>query len=234
MLGKQKTFGLLHRRAGTSIAAFQKHWRTTHANEALKLTPYLSRYAQNHFDEHPLPGLLRPCDGSPVVWANRDNAFAEMSTSDEYMTGAYVDEPNFMEGRSVGFGAQEEIVMPGQTMIPTPRTVKVLLYLKRAAGLSLKEFQNQWRAAGPTPLLLSAPNAMRYIRSFALANPADPGADPIFDGAEELWWTDEKDYETDSQAWAATEMGRDLLDSKKSAGGRVEERRVIWPTYTLA
>ncbi|MDO8212585.1 EthD domain-containing protein [Conexibacter sp. CPCC 206217] len=64
-------FGLAPRRPGMTVAAFQRHWRTHHA-QAMRALPELTRYWQNHR----LPGA-----GALLPWPGFD-ACSEMDAPD--------------------------------------------------------------------------------------------------------------------------------------------------------
>ena len=101
-LGPLKVFGLLDRRPDLSLKAFRRHWRTTHAAEAMKLAKFFTAYVQNHGHDDDLPGFARACDGVPELWFDDPQKAAAMNESEEYLTGAYLDEPKFMDGRASG------------------------------------------------------------------------------------------------------------------------------------
>lgn len=220
---RPKIIGMLDRRRDLSIAHFHQHWRGPHAIEALKLVPdFIHRYVQNHSMHVPIAGFAEACDGCPVVWVHDAEAAAGMSQSEAYRTGAWIDEPRFMEMRSRGFLGQEEVVDPGPPMGRHPCSVKAMFFLKRPEGISREAFHEEWRAL-PHPLVHAKPEARRYVRTL----PVDP--DAWFDGLEEIWWQDIAQFEA---AWAARvipEAAAKLLDQRASRAMLVEENRVVWP-----
>jgi len=221
-----KVFGLLKRRSDLSFEAYSRHWRTTHLAEALKLTGYIARYVQNHFDPTPLDGFARPFDGSPEIWFDDPAKSVAMGTSEEYLTGAYLDEPKFMEGRSQGISVTEEIVLPGPPMEWAPKSVKAMFFYRRAKGQTRQQFVEHWKAT-KDPLALNASTPLRFIRSLTLD--AEDDIDLLYDAAEELWWQTEADFERD---WSAAHLNRSLeqiVDIPASMAVRTRELRAIWP-----
>lgn len=220
---RPKIVGMLDRRRDLPIAHFHQHWRGPHAIEALKLTPrFIHRYVQNHSMHRPIAGFAEACDGSPVVWVHDAEAAAGMSQSEAYRTGAWLDEPRFMEFRSRGFVGREEVVNPGPPMGAIACSVKAMFFIKRPEQLSRQDFTERWRAL-PHPLVHASPSERRYVRTL----PVD--ADAWFDGLEEIWWDDIASFE---RAWAQREVSAQagvLLDQGASRAMLVEENRVIWP-----
>ncbi len=218
-----KIVGMLDRRRDLSIAHFHQHWRGPHALEALKLAPeFIVQYVQNHSLHIPIPGFEEACDGCPVVWVHDAEAAAGMSRSDAYRTGAWIDEPRFMEFRSRGFVGHEEVVDPGPRMLRFPCSVKAMFFLKRPETLSRDDFLAGWRAL-PHPLVHAAPEARRYVRTI----PDDP--DAWFDGLEELWWRDIAGFQAAWSNRVRPEAAAALLDEAASRAMLVEENRVVWP-----
>lgn len=226
-----KVFGLLKRRADLSVEDYSRHWRTTHLAEALKLTGFISRYVQNHFDPVPLDGFSRPFDGSPEIWFDDPAKSMAMGTSEEYLTGAYLDEPKFMEGRSQGITVNEEVVQPGPPMDWAPKTVKAIFFFKRAAHLSHEQFVDHWQST-KQPLALKRPNTLRFIRSLTIL--PDDGSEPLYEAAEELWWPSETEFQQDWSASRLNEKLGQLVDVSASIAVRARELRAIWPTMITA
>ncbi len=220
---RPKIIGMLDRRRDLSIQHFHQHWRGPHALEALKLTPrFIHRYVQNHSLHVAIDGFAEACDGCPAVWVHDADAAAGMSQSEEYRSGAWLDEPRFMEFRSRGFVGHEEVINPGPEMGPIACSVKAMFFLKRPENISRETFLQRWRAL-KHPLVHAKPGERRFIRTI----PRD--ADAWFDGLEEIWWNDIASFE---RAWAQREVpgeAKDILDQSASRAMLVEENRVIWP-----
>lgn len=175
-----KILGFIRRRPDFTLAAFSHYWRTTHSIEAMKLTPWLKGYVQNHFLPGPIVDVHRPADGSPVLWVDDPGAIADMIASEAFRTGAYLDEPRFMEGRSSGLVVTEEQLRVGRGPI------KLMLF----AGLvTTTKACDIWPVA----------HACGHVRNHALPDQAiDPGF--AFDFVDEIWWPDSAAFEADRAA----------------------------------
>lgn len=224
-LGLIIVFGLLDRRKDLTIDTFRHHWRTTHANEALKLTKFFSAYIQNHRRDEALPGFSASCDGIPQLWYQDLERTAAMSMSKEYLTGAYLDEPNFMEGRSRGVITRP---LPGNVQPALHRSeqsIKAIVLVKRAEGLSFQQFTD-WYEARSDPLIDVADPPDRFLRSLALKPDQQ---EPLFDAVEEYWWPDMQAFGTGWGAGALAQAAASNIDRARSAGMLVDEVRVYWP-----
>jgi hypothetical protein len=161
-----KVFGFIRKRHDFTWQAFSDYWRTTHRREALKLTKWLNRYEQDHLLPVPALGLPRPAaDGCPMLWVDAPESLEELAAGEAYITGAYLDEPRFMEGRSGGLAVSETVVVTPP--VPAFASHKLSLF---------------YRGDAPS---LAAPNANGRIENTALA-PSEPPYD--YSGVIELWW----------------------------------------------
>ncbi len=224
-LGPITVFGLLDRRKDLTLDDFRLHWRSTHADEALKLTKFFSAYIQNHRRDEPLPGFDAPCDGIPQLWYPDLETTAAMSASDEYLTGAYLDEPNFMEGRSRGVITRP---LPGNVQPALHRSeqsIKAIAFIKRAEGFSFQQFSD-WYEARSEPLIDLADPPNRFLRSLTLKPDQE---EPLFDAVEEYWWPNMEAFGASWGAGALAETAVAKIDRARSAGMLVDEVRVHWP-----
>lgn len=205
-----KVIGFIKRRADLDVAAFSRHWRTIHRANAEKLRPWLRGYVQDHLLAEKVPGYPRPADGCPVLWLDSPEALAEMAASDEYMTGAYLDEPEFMEGRSASLAVREELVrLPERT----PGTVKQLRCWRgdRAALQALDR-----------PVLGDLPRLSGHIRNVPLGGAAEAWVD--YDLVEGLFWPSVAAMAAD----LAGAKPHGAADPARSAAAHVEEL-VVYP-----
>lgn len=228
-LGPIKLMGLLQRKAGTDLNAFRQHWRTAHKDEALKLKHFMTAYNQNHRRPEVLSGLKPVADGCPEIWFRSIEEVVAMQTSDEYMTGAYVDEPNFMEGRAQGLVLSESVLVPGPTAMPSEDMVRVSVFLKQAPSIDGHAFAD-WLANASNSVMTLNGAPMRHTRSISLAAREDM---PLFEGVESYWWPDMASFET---AWGAGEFAEgagSYLDISACAGLLTQEERVLWPSDGL-
>ena len=222
-----KMFGMLHKRGDRPQEQFHAHWRGPHADHAVKLRPRMQRYVQNHKAAKPLSGFRPPCDGSPEVWLASLEDAALLTQMPEYLEGAFIDEPNFMRVRSDGIMVREHVVLEGPKIGKNDTPVKVLFFLKRNPTLSAQQFREAWLAA-EGPLLKGGKHLMRFVKSPTAPESFENG-DALYDGAEELWWKDEADFNKDARASLSKAAREILLDMDATTGMFVDENRVVWP-----
>lgn len=221
-LGPMKLMGLLNRREDLSLEQFSQHWRTTHRTEALKLTQFLTGYIQNHRHVEQLPGFQNVADGCPELWFETPEDITAMQTSDEYMTGAYIDEPKFMDGRAVGLLLQERTIVPGPVAQLSEDMVRVCIFLKGPSAAALVQELDE--NDSPAVALSHAPT--RHCR--AIAQHAGEDAPP-YDAMESYWWPDMASFKSAwGEGYIATEYAQ-LIDQPYCAGLLIKELRVIWP-----
>ena len=218
-----KTFGILDKRADITQKQFHAHWRGPHAEHAVKLVPVMQRYCQNHKAAKAYPGFKAPCDGCPEVWLEDLEAAAWLGKMPEYLTGAFIDEPNFMRQRSGGVLVWEDVAIEGPEIGKKDKLVKVLFFLKRSPALSHASFVEQWLAQDK-PLLVGGDHLQRWVRS-PIVEEAYEQTEAAYDGVEELWWATQADQKKDAKG--AVPSG--LVDVEGTRAMFVDENRVVWP-----
>jgi hypothetical protein len=179
---------LLQRRHDLSLEQFSDHWYYPHAEHAFKIK-LIYRYAQDHRMADPLPGISAPADGIPQVWFKSFEIAAMLQTDPDYLEGAYLDEPNFMEGRAAGAAVSERVVVAGSGGLKRSEQVpKAIFVLKRRPDLTREAFLAAWNKID-RPWFCPAEGLRRFVKSAALPeNYAD--GEPPFDAVEEVWWPD--------------------------------------------
>lgn len=228
-----KGFALLTKKSDISDEKFHTHWRTIHAQLALRI-PSLRRYVQSHR----LAGLTAgfpasPFEGAAEVWYDNLAAALAMRESPEYLEGAYKDELNFIEQPKLQWLAtQENVVVAGAPIAKDATCVKGLFLVKRKPGLSVAEFQAYWREKH-APLVPRTPHLLRYVQCHVLPETYESTTPPAYDGVAELWWPS---VETFKESWASPELqveqltdAKQFVDGHTSAAFLAEENRVIWP-----
>ncbi|HLY54692.1 MAG TPA: EthD domain-containing protein [Stellaceae bacterium] len=222
-----KLFGLLDRRRGTDLAAFSQHWRTVHREEALKLVApgYMRAYVQNHQIEHPAIGPRAATGGAPEVWLDSVDAVAGLATCPEYLEGAHIDEPNFMEGPSRGIVTRETVIIDGPGRIAASGLAKLMVFVKRAAGVSPESFA-AWTRIGRPLLVPGMP--LRLSRDIALDPTQGWGGEQTYDGVESSWWPD---VDAAVAAWSRGSSAdpQGLIDEASVTVMLVREEPVLWP-----
>lgn len=208
-----KIIGFIRRRPDLTFDAFSEHWRTRHRAEAEKLRRWLTGYVQAHLSPGPLADVARPADGCPILWVEAAEDMAELAASQAFRTGAYLDEPRFMEARSSGLAVQETVIAP-----PRRGGVKLMVFASPRDGTALP-----FDAAGGW--LCGTEHACGHVRNRALApHTVDPQYG--FGGVEELWWSDRAAFERD---WATAPPLADLgwCDPVRLKAAFVEEVEVF-------
>ncbi len=224
-LGPVKLMGLLRRRADFTHDAFRAHWRTTHKVEALKLTPFFTAYNQIHRRAEPLPGFAAPCDGAPELWFAGLEKIAAMQASEAYMTGAYVDEPNFMDGRAQGLLLQDRVVKPGPAVMAGASGARALVFVCRRATVDTDDFDAWLRAFDAPGAELTVP-PIRAVHSTVLSV---EGAPRTYDAVVSYWWPD---LSTLQNAWGRGALNNEAsayIDAERSDGFIADDEHVYWP-----
>jgi uncharacterized protein (TIGR02118 family) len=171
------------RKPGMSVEAFQKHWRTTHADLIVRL-PGIKRYKQSHV----LASAYRK--GEPVYDAVAESYFESTQAMKELSkTPAYAavlaDESNFIDRPSMNSIITDEYVLKDA---PLPDgAVKSIDFVNRKAGLSVDDFQNYWRETHG-PLCQAAAAMRRYVQNHTRRAIYDSGRTPPYDGVAMAWF----------------------------------------------
>ncbi|GAB4148450.1 MAG: hypothetical protein Tsb0016_19430 [Sphingomonadales bacterium] len=219
--------GLIERRSDMDLDAFSQYWRTTHKQHALALVkPGIMRgYVQNHRIAHDIPGLAIATDGVPELWIETMEDAQRLGQCPEYLEGAYLDEPNFMEGRSRLVTSPLPVASGSRGRKEAVGLVKFMLFVNKAHGLSDDGF-GRWRDL-KHPLLMPEALPLRLERETALLQVPDelPNA---FAGVESSWWPDLAAFDA---AWAGRvdSVARDYADIDSLSGLLVREEPVLWP-----
>ncbi len=228
-----KGFALIVKKTGISDEQFHSHWRSVHAQLALRITS-LRRYVQSHR----MPGLTASFpsprfDGAAEVWFDSLEAALQMRESPDYLEGAYKDEPNFINQPELRWlTTRENIVVAGTPMTKDAACVKGVFLVKRKPGLSVAEFQDYWRTKH-APLVPRTPHLLRYVQCHVLPETYEADTPPAYDGVAELWWPNVEKFK---ESWASPELqveqltdAKQFVDGQNSAAFLAEENRVIWP-----
>jgi uncharacterized protein (TIGR02118 family) len=224
-----KVFALIPRRPDVSHEFFHKHWGGPHAELALRITT-LRGYVQSHRVAPGPSGLPDAIyEGIAEVWFDDAATAAGMGEDPNYAEHAHLDEPNFIDTDNLGFLlSEEQIQREGPTVAKDDGGAKLMLLLRRAAGLSAADFAAAVRA---TPLADTVPDARRVTVAVAIPDMYAEGAEPTFDAVVEMTFAD---ADALHDAWAS--CGEKVLgalegtvDTARCAGFPAEELRVIWP-----
>jgi uncharacterized protein (TIGR02118 family) len=221
-----KLIALVARRHDLDLAAFSHHWRTTHRKLILRLvnTGIIKGYVQNHRTEPQIDGLPVVADGSPELWVESVEDLARIRQSPEYTEGAYLDEPNFMEGRSRVLLAHEVVVIDGPGQERAAQCLKLMLFLRRpdacAAGAFDASIENLSR-----PIVMPGGMPVRLTQQRPIADSSVVPTRPIYDLAEFSWWPDRASL---AAAWLDRQYP-DVIDPTAVCGILVREEPCLWP-----
>ena len=159
-----KGFALIPKRPDVSDEKFHTHWRTIHADLALRILA-LRRYVQSHRIPSQVPGFAAsPYEGAAEIWFD-DLATAQgLKDNPDYLEGAFKDEPNFIDVPRLTFlNTRENVVVAGPQLAKDAPGIKGLFLVKRKPGLSVAEFQDYWRNKH-APLVPKTPGLRHYVQ----------------------------------------------------------------------
>ena len=228
-----KGFALIPKRPDVSDEKFHTHWRTIHADLALRIS-VLRRYVQSHRLPDAVPDFIAsPYDGAAEIWFADLAVALGLQDNPDYVEGAFRDEPNFIDVPNLTFlSTQENIVVDGPQLAKDAPGIKGLFLIRRKTGLSVADFQDYWRNEH-APLVPKTPGLRRYVQCHVCPETYEvESAAPAFDGVAELSWPDLATFE---RSWASEEIQveqfedlKNFVDSESSAAFLAEENRVIW------
>jgi uncharacterized protein (TIGR02118 family) len=227
-----KGFALLTKKSSITDEQFHSHWRGIHAELALRIKSF-RRYVQSHrIPDASASFGLAPFHGAAEVWYDDLATAVGMRTNPQYLEGAYLDEPNFIDQPALKWLATtENVVVAGPPIAKDAPLVKGLFLVKRKPGLSVAEFQDYWRNKH-APLVPRTPHLVRYVQCHVLPETYESEYPPAFDGVAELWWPDLGKFK---ESWASPELQvEQLTDAKQFVGDETraflaQENRVVWP-----
>jgi uncharacterized protein (TIGR02118 family) len=234
-----KFYALLKHKPGTSRAAFQTHWKEVHVPLAKRIRR-AKRYSQSHVADMKVPGLQdADFDGVAEVWfADLESALG-LSEDPDYLNGAALDDPNFIDVDQVDVAYTDEIDPSASVEVPGGDAIKVLEFIKRSPDVSLQEFSERWpdkardaaRALGAThqvitlslagaiPAEANSPSDVRFANSL----------NETYAGVSEMWWEDAAAFRAAAEALDPWRTARpiDLVDEAGSLGMTASDFRVV-------
>ena len=189
---RAKLLVFIPKRPDLTAEQFHRHWRTTHAQLALRIRS-LDGYVQNHRlattppEFPPAPFGLAPYLGVSAAWLADAHAVDAMGADPDYLEGARLDEPNFMDTHSKCNLICRELSLVGVGG-RRAEAVKTFLLLRRRAAVPAAEFEGTWSdplrwnqiagRAGLEGVTVNYPVPADYVNR----RPAP------FDLVVELWW----------------------------------------------
>lgn len=202
-------FSLLRRKPGLSVGAFQKHWRTGHA-DLISLLPAVQRYVQSHplaemYDEEE-----SEYDGVAELCATDSQAFRDIGASDAYQL-VQTDEEKFLDRTAIALVLTDEYVIKDGAV--SPDGVKCINLFKRHPDMTVEQFQRHWRNEYG-PKFAALPSLDRYVQCHARLGGYAKGREPAYDGFDLTWF-------------ASADAFRDAMNSDEYDACRNEQSRFL-------
>jgi hypothetical protein len=232
-----KLIGLLSRRPDLSLAQFAQHWRTTHRDLSLRLIApgIMDGYVQNHrlSEGGEIAGLPCAGDGFPELWTSGADLLKRLASAPEYLEGAYLDEGNFMDGRSQALLLRQQVIDDGPGRVAATLLFKVMLFFRRDPGLAREAFAPAFLRPHHPLLLPDGPRPARLTRHVAVELPGDAGAAYVgvqtYDGVEASYWPDLAAFRAAWSGQSAAPAG--LIDPAATVGVIVREEPVLFTQH---
>lgn len=219
-----KVITSLPRRADFSPAQFQRHWGTVHRDFALRIDR-ISGYVQSH----PRKGLSlaglpeAPYDGFPEVWFGDLDAALSLGQDPQYLEGAYVDEPRFIDrDRMLRTWVEPHIVKEWDGFADATHLGKILIFTAFHPSDDVKSVLGNAAVDQLDPLRVAIGTAVTDERVHGRQG---------YGCIVELWW---RDIDNAVESWnsRSEQFLRAVhphLTRQNSSIAAVEESRVRWP-----
>jgi uncharacterized protein (TIGR02118 family) len=180
---------VLRRKAGMSLADFQKYWREVHGPLVAKHATTLNilRYVQVHTLEDPINdqlasargGMEKPYDGVAELWWTSRGATSGNASAQAAAKELLEDECRFIDlaNSPLWFNYEYPQVNPTpEEMVAREHSglVKLFFCLRNTANLSMDEAQLYWRT-NHGPLIRSVASGMRLRRYLQVHRYEDDG-----------------------------------------------------------
>jgi uncharacterized protein (TIGR02118 family) len=206
-----KAITLLYRRPDLSIAEFQRHWRDQHA-DIIAALPGVRCYVQST----PVPESCSEdapvFDGFAELWADDTQALRDLAAGPQY-AAVLDDEQRFLDRSATALILVDDIEL--KSGVASTGAIKRIACLTRRPGLTVEQFQRQWRAQAAS-LVVDLPGLIRQVQSQPRTGAYRDGRQPRYDGFDIAWFADR----------AALQAARD------STAGEVARAR--WAELTAA
>lgn len=133
--------------------------------------------------------------GVAEIWLENEAEQIASLQSKEFLEGARRDEPNWAAfWRTVGLDTTAHVLMVGEPLQRDFNTIKVLIMVKRKAGMSLAEFR-QTMLNSHAAKVMKLPGLRRYLQCHVRDNFYTIG-ESILDCVSQLWFNDLPSLET--------------------------------------
>lgn len=178
-----------HPRPGMSEKHFQDYWINFHAVEYASKIPQIRRYlidSRIPFGEEPEDPLF---SGVAEIWLENETEQIASLQSKEFLAGARLDEPNWAAfWRTVALDTTAHILMEEKPPQRDSNTIKLLIMVKRKAGMPLAEFRHKMLKEHATKVM-KLPGLRRYIQGHVRDGFYAIG-ESLLDCVSQLWFDD--------------------------------------------
>ncbi len=180
-----KVIAFFKRKSGVSVADFQRHWRTQHAELVVHL-PGLRRYVQNHTHSSGYRKKEPDFDGVAEAWFDDTDAL-RVSGSSPWYARVKEDEANFIDADSLRSLITTEVTIVDGDV--ADGGAKMIAFLSKRPDVSAREFQDHWREKHG-PLAARIPGLRRYVQCHVHLGIYEAGREPAYDGVPISWFDD--------------------------------------------
>lgn len=178
-----------HPKPGMSEEEFQNYWVNFHAVYYASNIPQIQRYlidTRIPFGEKPEDPLF---SGVAEIWLENEAEQLASLQSKEFLAGARLDEPNWAAfWRTVVLDTNTHILLEGPPLAEKSTMVKLLLLVKRKAGMPLEEFRLKMLESH-APKMMKLPGLQRYFQCHVRDSFYGIG-EAILDCVSQLWFDD--------------------------------------------
>ena len=157
-----------------ALAAFHAHWRSRHA-ELVVLLPGIRGYVQN------FPFSPEAAYDAVAESSFDDTAAMKALASTPAYADVLADEPNFIDGASMGAVITEEHVLADGPAAGA----KTIRLVSRRADMPVEDFFASFLAHGQAAA--KAPGVLRYAQCHTRRSAYGSGRVPAYDGVEMIW-----------------------------------------------
>ncbi|MDJ0796492.1 MAG: EthD domain-containing protein [Calothrix sp. MO_167.B12] len=178
-----------HPKPGMSEQDFQNYWINVHAVNYASKIPQIRRY----LIDSRIPFGVEPKDplfsGVAEIWLENEAEQLASLESKEFLEGARRDEPNWAAfWRTVGLDTNAHVLLEGKPLSKDPKGIKLLIMVKRKAGMPLEEFR-QRMLNDHAAKIMKIPGLRRYLQGHVRDSFYTVG-ESILDCVSQLWFDD--------------------------------------------
>lgn len=223
-----------HPKPGMSEKEFQNYWVNFHAVYYASKIPQIRRYMVDTripFGSEPEDPLF---SGVAEIWLENEQEQLASLQSKEFLAGARLDEPNWAAfWRTVGLDTNTHVLMEGPPLQKESTMVKLLILVKRKAGMPLEEFR-QKMLGSHSAKVMKIPGLRRYFQCHVRDSFYGIG-ESLLDCVSMLWFDDiqklEKAYKSTEYEQKILPDFADLFESKYIHTMVTDEHWIIGPEF---